>query len=107
MSATAEEILTVRGEFEREHERTVREEIERFRARAEELLAGNITEDEFRSFRLRFGNKRVDQPPCPLWPWPFPPAGEVVSPEPAERDASPAFSTLAEMLSARWKINAP
>jgi sulfite reductase beta subunit-like hemoprotein len=55
MSSTAEEILTVREEFEQQHERTVREEIERFRARAEELLAGNITEDEFRSFRLRYG----------------------------------------------------
>ncbi len=55
MSATAEEILTVREQFERQHEKTVREEIERFRTRAEELLAGNITEDEFRSFRLRFG----------------------------------------------------
>ena len=55
MSATAEEILPVRQEFEQQHEKTVREEIERFRARAEELLAGNITEDEFRSFRLRFG----------------------------------------------------
>src|SRR5437773_2217834 len=62
MSATAEEILTVRDEFERQHEKTVREEIERFRARSEELLAGNITEDEFRSFRLRFGIYGQRQP---------------------------------------------
>src|SRR6202043_2767480 len=33
----------------------VRAEIERFRERAQQVLAGAVTEDEFRSFRLRFG----------------------------------------------------
>src|SRR5579863_1647595 len=55
MSAAVEQTLTIREEFEREHETTVREEIERFRAKAAQVLAGAITDDEFRSFRLRFG----------------------------------------------------
>src|SRR5690349_10177052 len=55
MSAVVEQSLTIREEFEREHEQTVREEIERFRAKAEQVLAGTITDDEFRGFRLRYG----------------------------------------------------
>src|SRR5437868_2255946 len=45
----------MRDEFERDHEKTIREEIERFRVKAEEVLAGRITDDEFRPFRLRYG----------------------------------------------------
>lgn len=41
--------------FERRHDVTVRTEIEAFRARAAQLLAGEITEDDFRAYRLRFG----------------------------------------------------
>lgn len=41
--------------FERQHDVTVRTEIEAFRARAAQLLAGEITEDDFRAYRLRFG----------------------------------------------------
>src|SRR5581483_10346842 len=44
-----------REEFERQHELTVRQEIETFRARAAQFLAGEITEDEFRPFRLKHG----------------------------------------------------
>jgi len=44
-----------RKNFEQEHQQTVREEIERFRAKAEQVLAGAITDDEFRGFRLRYG----------------------------------------------------
>ena len=41
--------------FQIQHDRMVREEIETFHARALEFLAGNISEDEFRPFRLKHG----------------------------------------------------
>jgi sulfite reductase beta subunit-like hemoprotein len=44
-----------RQELEIEHDRTVREEIETFRARSQAYLAGDITEDQFRPFRLKHG----------------------------------------------------
>ena len=44
-----------RNEFQEQHDQTVRAEIEAFRAKAEDLAAGRITEDEFRPYRLRFG----------------------------------------------------
>ena len=62
MSAAIEQSLTIRDEFEREHEQTVREEIERFRVKAEGVLAGTITDDEFRPFRLRYGIYGQRQP---------------------------------------------
>jgi sulfite reductase beta subunit-like hemoprotein len=49
------ETLPSRQELEIEHDRTVREEIETFRARSQEYLAGNITDDQFRPFRLKHG----------------------------------------------------
>ena len=55
MSSVAEPRLTTRESFEQEHEQTVRQEIERFRAKAQQVLAGAITDDEFRGFRLRYG----------------------------------------------------
>ena len=55
MSSIAEPRPITRENFEQEHEQTVREEIERFRAKAEQVLAGAVTEDEFRGFRLRYG----------------------------------------------------
>ena len=55
MASVAEPNLATREGFEQEHEQTVRQEIERFRAKAEQVLAGTITEDEFRGFRLRYG----------------------------------------------------
>ncbi len=55
MSTLAEPNLVTREVFEQEHEQTVRQEIERFRAKAEQVLAGTVTEDEFRGFRLRYG----------------------------------------------------
>src|SRR3954464_10102713 len=47
--------MPTREELELQHERTVREEIEIFRDRAQKVLAGEITDDEFRPFRLRHG----------------------------------------------------
>ncbi len=62
MSAVVEETLAIRREFEEQHDRTVRAEIERFRAKALDVLAGRVTDDEFRSFRLRYGIYGQRQP---------------------------------------------
>jgi sulfite reductase beta subunit-like hemoprotein len=48
--------------FEIQHDRTVREEIETFRTRAGQFLADQITEDEFRPFRLKHGIYGQRQP---------------------------------------------
>src|SRR5215471_18420533 len=55
MGAVAEPGLSHREVFEKEHETTVRTEIETFRAKALEFLAGHITENDFRPFRLKHG----------------------------------------------------
>jgi sulfite reductase beta subunit-like hemoprotein len=55
MATTVPEALSGREELERNHEHTVREEIEIFRKTAEAFLAGEITEDQFRPFRLKHG----------------------------------------------------
>src|SRR5580658_5659074 len=55
MQATVTETLPSRQELEIEHDRLVREEIETFRARSQQYLAGEITDDEFRPFRLKHG----------------------------------------------------
>lgn len=44
-----------RNAFNQEHDNVVRTEIEAFRTKAAEYLAGAITEDDFRGYRLRFG----------------------------------------------------
>jgi len=49
------ETLPSRQELEIEHDKIVREEIETFRSRSQEYLAGEITEDQFRPFRLKHG----------------------------------------------------
>ncbi len=51
-----------REEFEAAHQRVVREEIEVFRAKASEFLAGAIPEDQFRPFRLKHGIYGQRQP---------------------------------------------
>ena len=55
MSSIVEPRPFTRDDFEQEHEQTVRQEIERFRTKAQQVLAGAVTEDEFRGFRLRYG----------------------------------------------------
>ena len=55
MATIAAPDLTQRETFEIQHETTIRQEIETFRARAEQFLAGEITENEFRPFRLKHG----------------------------------------------------
>jgi sulfite reductase beta subunit-like hemoprotein len=52
----------MRSEFDHQHDRTVREEIEVFRRKAEEFLAGEIPEDEFRPFRVKHGIYGQRQP---------------------------------------------
>src|SRR5215470_10862295 len=48
-------IMLTRDQLESQHDITVRQEIENFGAHAEKYLAGEITEDEFRPFRLKHG----------------------------------------------------
>ncbi len=55
METTLPEQLTHNEELEIQHDRTVREEIEIFRLKAEAFLAGEITENDFRPFRLKHG----------------------------------------------------
>ena len=62
MAAAVEESLAIREAFEEQHDKTVREEIERFRAKAAGVLAGTVTDDEFRPFRLRYGIYGQRQP---------------------------------------------
>jgi sulfite reductase beta subunit-like hemoprotein len=54
--------LAARNDFEQQHDETVRTEIERFRAHINEYLAGNLTDDQFRALRLRFGCYGQRQP---------------------------------------------
>jgi sulfite reductase beta subunit-like hemoprotein len=51
-----------RDEFERQHEAVVRQEIEVFRRESGRFLAGEISEDEFRPFRLKHGIYGQRQP---------------------------------------------
>ena len=51
-----------REQFEAEHQSVVRTEIETFRAKAAEFLAGAIPEDAFRPFRLKHGIYGQRQP---------------------------------------------
>src|SRR5436853_1505139 len=55
MATTIEEGLSQRESFEKQHDRTVREEIEIFRRKAAAFQAGEITENDFRPFRLKHG----------------------------------------------------
>jgi sulfite reductase beta subunit-like hemoprotein len=55
MSTLLEPALSQREEFELQHDQTVRQEIETFRVKAESFLAGEISEDQFRPFRLKHG----------------------------------------------------
>jgi sulfite reductase beta subunit-like hemoprotein len=55
MASMADDALAAREELEKQYGQTVREEIEKFRAKSQSFLAGEITEDEFRPFRLKHG----------------------------------------------------
>jgi sulfite reductase beta subunit-like hemoprotein len=63
MGNSAADLLTTdRESLEADYERIVRHDIELFREKAEAYLAGQITEDEFRAFRLRRGIYGQRQP---------------------------------------------
>src|ERR1051326_7696115 len=55
MATATEDRLDRADLFETEHDRLVRQEIETFRQRAAQFLAGEITEGDFRPFRLKHG----------------------------------------------------
>src|ERR1051326_7571406 len=55
MATATEDRLDRADLFETEHDRLVRQEIETFRQRAAQFLAGEITENDFRPFRLKHG----------------------------------------------------
>src|SRR5947208_10131381 len=61
MPADVQEDLQ-REQFETQHDQTVRDEIETFRERSKVYLAGEITEDQFRPFRLKHGIYGQRQP---------------------------------------------
>src|SRR5437899_8720232 len=55
MSAFAEESLSSREDLENQYDRTVRDEIEIFRTKSQAFLAGEISENDFRPYRLKHG----------------------------------------------------
>src|SRR5215471_2145751 len=55
MSTYIESGLSERESLAATYDKTVREEIETFRAKSQEFLAGQITENDFRPFRLKHG----------------------------------------------------
>src|ERR1700733_12422476 len=62
MATLIEDTLSVREDFELQHDHLVREEIETFRHKASAFIAGEIPEDEFRPFRLKHGIYGQRQP---------------------------------------------
>ena len=62
MATSTKEALSQREKLENQHDKTVREEIEIFRTKAMSFLAGEITEADFRPFRLKHGIYGQRQP---------------------------------------------
>lgn len=62
MIHTETSVIDLRDDFNIQHDQTVRAEIEAFREKAAEFLAGKITDDDFRPYRLRFGCYGQRQP---------------------------------------------
>ena len=62
MATSTEEVLSQREKLENQHDQTVRTEIETFRAKAMSYLAGEITDADFRPFRLKHGIYGQRQP---------------------------------------------
>src|SRR5690242_3070045 len=55
-------VVAVQQSIETEYEEIVRADIERFRGASEDFMAGRITDDEFRAYRLRRGIYGQRQP---------------------------------------------
>jgi sulfite reductase beta subunit-like hemoprotein len=62
MATSIEESISQRETLENQYDKTVREEIETFRIKAISFLAGEITEADFRPFRLKHGIYGQRQP---------------------------------------------
>src|SRR5436305_9193434 len=62
MATTVQASLSQREVFEQQHDQTVREEIEIFRRKAAAFQAGEISENDFRPFRLKHGIYGQRQP---------------------------------------------
>jgi sulfite reductase beta subunit-like hemoprotein len=62
MPTSTEDTLSQREQLENQYDITVRQEIETFRAKAMAFLAGEITEADFRPFRLKHGIYGQRQP---------------------------------------------
>src|ERR1035438_8350866 len=63
MATSTDESISQRELLENQYDKTVRDEIETFRTKALSFLAGDITEDAFRPFRLKHG--MATGPRCP------------------------------------------
>jgi sulfite reductase beta subunit-like hemoprotein len=57
-----ETVVPVQNDFNLQHDATVRAELEEFRQKAGDFLAGKISDDDFRPYRLRFGCYGQRQP---------------------------------------------
>jgi len=68
MATTTEVVLSQREKLENQHDKTVREEIEIFRTKAMSFLAGEISEADFRPFRLKHGIYGQRQPGVQMVP---------------------------------------
>src|ERR1035438_9438582 len=62
MATSTEDALSQREQLENQYDITVRQEIETFRTKAMAFLAGEITEADFRPFRLKHGIYGQRQP---------------------------------------------
>src|ERR1035441_4938614 len=62
MATSTEEAISQREQLENQYDITVRQEIETFRTKATAFLAGEITEADFRPFRLKHGIYGQRQP---------------------------------------------
>src|SRR5450759_1518599 len=62
MATSTEDALSQREQLENQYDITVRQEIETFRTKAMACLAGEITEADFRPFRLKHGIYGQRQP---------------------------------------------
>src|SRR3974377_1043098 len=62
MAASTQEAISQREMLENQYDKTVRQEIETFRIKALAFLAGEITEADFRPFRLKHGIYGQRQP---------------------------------------------
>ena len=105
MSTATQDELAQREEFESSTSTTVRQEIETFRQRAQQFLAGEITEDEFRPFRLKHGIYGQRQAGVQMVRCKIPGGLLTAAPGRAIRRASPTNSAAAAATSPRARTS--